>query len=68
MNEKTPNKKISRDKILNILNKIQKSRNQINFDSENARMTLAEIIASELDWVNQTKLCQVFYYEQKNAK
>ena len=34
MNEKTPNKKISRDKILNILNKIQKGRNQINFDSE----------------------------------
>jgi hypothetical protein len=63
MNEKTPNKKISRDKILNILNKIQKGRNQINFDSESVRMTLAEIIASELE--NQTKLC---YYEQKNAK
>ena len=49
MNEKTPNKKISRDKILNILNKIQKGRNQINFDSESVRMTLAEIIASELE-------------------
>ena len=58
MNEKTPNKKISRDKILDILNKnkildilnkIQKGRNQINFDSESARMTLAEIIASELE-------------------
>ena len=43
MNEKTPNKKISRDKILDILNKnkildilnkIQKERNQINFDSQ----------------------------------
>lgn len=49
MNEKTPNKKISRDKILNILNEIQKGRNQINFDSESARMTLAEIVASELE-------------------
>ena len=49
MNEKTQNKKISRDKILNILNKIQKGRNQINFDSESVRMTLAEIIASELE-------------------
>ena len=44
-----PNKKVARDKILNILNKIQKERNQINFDSENVRITLAEIIASELD-------------------
>ena len=44
-----PNKKVARDKILDILNKIQKERNQINFDSESARMTLAEIIASELD-------------------
>ena len=49
MNEKIPNKKISRDKILNILNKIQKGRNQINFDSESARMTLAEIIVLELE-------------------
>jgi hypothetical protein len=52
MNEKTPNKKISRDKILNILNKIQKGRNQINFDSESARITLAKTIASELDEIN----------------
>ncbi len=49
MNKKTPNKKISRDKILNILNKIQKERKQINFDSKGARMTLAEIIAAELE-------------------
>ena len=47
--KKTPNKKIAREKVLNILNKIQKGRNQINFDSESARMTLAEIIASELE-------------------
>ena len=49
MKKKTPNKKIAREKVLNILNKIQKGRNQINFDSESARMTLAEIIASELE-------------------
>ena len=60
MNEKTPNKKISRDKILNILDKIQESRNQINFDSKNARITLAEIIASELElW---TKKRQIKFY------
>jgi len=49
MNEKIPNKKILQIKILNILDKIQESRNQINFDSKNARITLAEIIASELE-------------------
>ena len=49
MNKKTPNKKNAREKILNILNKIQKSRSQINFDSENARTSLAEAIASELE-------------------
>jgi len=49
MNKKMPNKKIAREKILNILNKIQKRRSQINFDSEDARISLAEVIASELE-------------------
>ena len=49
MNEKTPNKKILQEKILNILNEEQDKQNQINFDSESVRMTLAEIIASELE-------------------
>jgi hypothetical protein len=49
MNKKMPNKKILQEKILNILNEIQRKRSQINFDSQSARIDLSEIIASALD-------------------
>ncbi len=44
-----PNKKILQEKILNILNEIQRKRSQINFDSQSARADLAETIASDLN-------------------
>lgn len=49
MNKKMPNKKILQEKILNILNEIQRKRSQINFDSQSARADLAETIASDLN-------------------
>ena len=49
MKEKTPNNKTLKEKILDILNKIQSKRSQINFDSQSARADLAETIASDLN-------------------
>ncbi len=68
MNEKTSNKKILQEKILNILNEEQDKQNQINLDSQSARIHLSEKIAYKLlnygyrswDWPHN--------YEQKNAK
>ena len=68
MNEKMPDKKILQEKILNILNEEQDKHNQINLDSQSARIYLAEKISYNLLKYGYRAWDRSHNYEQKNAK